>query len=218
MAIVNMLMVDDHYVVRKGLISILENQDSMEFNIIEASSRKECIAILEDTKESILFDIILMDINLEKESGIELTQELILRNADFKIIALSMLDDEYVIRQMLDAGAVGYLLKNAGGDELIRAIQTVLKGEKYFSNQVALTLLHERAEEPRDQAAELLLSLSSRELEILKLIVDELTNEEIAGELFLSKRTVDGYRQKLIVKLEVRNTAGLVKFAVKAGL
>ena len=211
-------MVDDHYVVRKGLISILENQDSMEFNIIEASSRKECIAILEDTKESILFDIILMDINLEKESGIELTQELILRNADFKIIALSMLDDEYVIRQMLDAGAVGYLLKNAGGDELIRAIQTVLKGEKYFSNQVALTLLHERAEEPRDQAAELLLSLSSRELEILKLIVDELTNEEIAGELFLSKRTVDGYRQKLIVKLEVRNTAGLVKFAVKAGL
>ena len=213
---VNMLMVDDHDVVRKGLKFILQNQDVIEFEITEAASRLDCITIIDETKKP--FDIILMDVNLGKESGIELTRELLEKNKNLKIIALTMHDDEFVIRQMLDAGVVGYLLKNTGGEELIRAIQTVMNNEKYFSNRVALTLLNERTEEPQDNTTELLSTLSPREKQILKMIVSEMTNEEIAEELFLSKRTVDGHRQKLIAKLGVRNTAGLVKFAVKAGV
>lgn len=213
---VNMLMVDDHDVVRKGLKFILQNQDTIEFEITEAASRQECLTILEESRAP--FDIILMDVNLGKESGIELTRELLEKNKSLKIIALTMHDDEFVIRQMLDAGVVGYLLKNTGGEELIRAIQTVMNNEKYFSNRVALTLLNERTEEPHDNTSELLSTLSPRERQILKMIVSEMTNEEIAEELFLSKRTVDGHRQKLIAKLGVRNTAGLVKFAVKAGV
>ena len=213
---VNMLMVDDHDVVRKGLKFILQNQDAIEFEITEAASRIDCLTTIEEAKKP--FDIILMDVNLGKESGIELTKELLEKNKSLKMIALTMHDDEFVIRQMLDAGVVGYLLKNTGGEELIRAIQTVMNNEKYFSNRVALTLLNERTEEPHDNTTELLSSLSPREKQILKMIVSEMTNEEIAEELFLSKRTVDGHRQKLITKLGVRNTAGLVKFAVKAGV
>ncbi len=214
---VTMLMVDDHDVVRHGLKFILENQDTFSVNITEASTKSECLELIM-SKGKNAFDVVLMDVNLGKESGIELTKELLADNPKLKIIALTMHEDEYVIRQMLDAGVKGYLLKNTGGEELIRAIQTVVNGEKYYSNRVALTLLNERKEEPKDDTKELLSSLSAREVEILKLIVNEMTNEEIANKLYLSKRTVDGHRQKLIAKLGVRNTAGLVKFAMKSGV
>lgn len=162
----------------------MEHQNPTSFKITEASTKSECLEIILSKGED-AFDVVLMDVNLGKESGIELTRELLEKNPKMCVIALTMHEDEFIIRQMLDAGAAGYLLKNTGGEELIRAIQTVINGEKYYSNRVALTLLNERSEEPRDNTEELLKSLSQREIQILKLIVNELTNEEIAKKTVL---------------------------------
>lgn len=211
---VKMLLVDDHDVVRQGLKFILRNQETYNFDMMEASSRETCLEACRDND----FDIILMDVNLGKDSGVDLTRELLKQDNSRRIIALTMHEDEYIIHQMVNAGVTGYLLKNTGGEELTRAIQTVLSGESYYTNRVALTLLQKRSNPKKDNMAVLVESLSPREKEILRLIVDEMTNEEIANKLFLSKRTVDGHRQKLIGKLGVRNTAGLVKFAIEANL
>ncbi|MCH2225402.1 MAG: response regulator transcription factor [Crocinitomicaceae bacterium] len=211
---IRILLVDDHDVVRQGLIFILQGEDSFFCDITEAASPAVCHEAFDQNE----FDVVLMDVNLGSASGITLTKELLIKKPDLKVIALTTHDEEYIIRQMVSAGAVGYLLKNTGGEELTRAIRTVLNGEKYYSNRVALTLLQERSVKPEDNTATLAKSLSCREVEILQLIVSEMTNEEIAEKLFISKRTVDGHRQKLIGKLGVRNTAGLVKFAIKADL
>lgn len=209
---VKLLIVDDHSVVRQGLKFILQNQDEYEFEITEASSRLACLKALDNNH----FDIILLDIKIGTDDGIALTREILIGNADLNIIALTMHEDEYIIKQMMNAGANGYLLKNTGGEELLWAIKSVLSGEIYYSNKVAITLLQEDKPSPKNKTSTLKESLTAREKEILKYIVAEHTNEEIAKELSLSKRTIDGHRQNLIEKLGVRNTAGLVKFAIKA--
>ena len=206
------LIVDDHSVVRKGLVFILENQDEFDFEIQEASNKTACFERLKKSD----FDIILLDINLGKESGIDIAKEILIYNQDQKIIALTMHEDEFIIKQMMNAGAKGYLLKNTGGEELIWAIKSVMSGEIYYSNKVAITLLNERKEKAATKTDILKESLTKREIQVLKLIVDELTNEEISQELNLSKRTVDGHRQNLLSKLNVKNTVGLVKFAIEA--
>jgi len=159
-----------------------------------------------------------MDINLPALDGIDATAKIIEHKPDTNILALSMHDESYQIKKMIKAGARGYILKNVGPEELNKAIQSVADGDKYYSNEVSQILLEPHQDEviydkkaPKPYIGE----LTKREIEVLLLITDEFTNQEIADQLFLSKRTVDAHRQHLLQKTHSKNTAGLIKYAVK---
>lgn len=211
---IRVLIVDDHNIIREGLRFILNQQKKFSIEIEEASNRTSCLNLCDINT----YDIVLMDINLGKESGIELTKELVKKYPKLPVIALTMHEDDFIVRQMLEAGAKGYLLKNTSGEEMNLALETVLSGEKYYSYKIALNIIREGKPSQLDEMQERKNRLSKREIQVIKLIVAELTNEEIAAKLNLSKRTVDGHRQNIIEKLNVRNTAGLVKFAIEANL
>lgn len=208
------LIADDHKVVRQGIKLILSHQDDLEFECYEAENGKVAINKIRKIK----IDIVLLDINMPDKNGIEVARILMQTNPSCKVIALSMHSEQYIVDKMLEAGVSGYLLKDAGEEELLCAIKTVLNGNKFFSNEIALKLMGEfdhkvREDYNRDKPETD--KISKRELEILKLIADEFTNEEIAKELNISKRTVDSHRQKILIKLQVKNTAGLIRYALK---
>jgi len=203
MSTIRVLIVDDHKVVRKGLRVIFDLQDELKVSITEAENSRTAINKAKTDK----FDIIFMDIDLGNDSGIDLTRDILSITTKARVIMLSMHEEPYVVQRSLDAGALGYLLKNAGPEEIVKAVNTVLEGRNYYSNEVAISLLDKK----RGAAANTV--LSQRELQILKLIVDEYTNEQIAQMLELSKRTIDGHRQNMINKLGVRNSIGLVRYA-----
>jgi DNA-binding NarL/FixJ family response regulator len=160
-----------------------------------------------------------MDIDMGETSGIDMTIEIKKDYPEIKILTLSMHGEKNYIVKILEAGANGYILKNAGKEEIITAIQTVANGGTYFSSQVSEKLL-EYLKHPSKQKKDISkdVTLTEREIEILKLISEEYSNPEIAEKLFISVRTVDTHRRNLLEKLGVKNTAGLVKYAIKVGI
>jgi DNA-binding NarL/FixJ family response regulator len=157
------------------------------------------------------YDIVLIDYQLPGQTGTETLQRIRLYKKDMKVLALSNYDEVSYVKSMMNEGANGYILKNIDPAQLITAIHSVLSGSSYFSNEVALKLIDSRNTEKTLLAEKSV--LTDRELEVLQLIALELTNDEIAAKLFISKRTVDTHRQNLIKKLHVKNTAGLIKAA-----
>jgi len=215
---VKVLIVDNHKVVRDGIKFTLNLQDRISFDIDEAESGLEAVA----KAKHFSYSIIIMDINMPDMSGIEATREILKLNKDAKILALSMHDDEYHIVKMMQAGARGYILKDTGSEELLKAIIKVSQGKKYYSSEVAVKLMgnyHEDIIERKPRAEKNYKGLlSKRELEILKLIANEHTNDQIAEKLFISKRTVDSHRQNMLGKTQTKNTAGLIKYAIQNNL
>jgi DNA-binding NarL/FixJ family response regulator len=210
-----LLIVDDHRVVREGLKYILNQSQRFDFKIDEAENAAEALARV----GSFTYDIILMDIKLREESGIDLTRQILSKYPDTSILALSMHDEESVIRDMLEAGAKGYVLKNIGAEELEKAFLTIMGGDSYFSNEVSQKLMNpERVDRASYEFARGKMLITKRERQILQLISEEMTNEEISVKLGLSKRTIDSHRQKMLVKLGLKNTAGLIKFGMKNNL
>jgi DNA-binding NarL/FixJ family response regulator len=207
--IVRLLIIDDHQMVRDGIRMMLESKrDLLKFEIEEAENGE--IAIQKILKNN--FDIILIDYQLPGMTGTETLQKIHLYKKDIKVLVLSNYDEYSYVRSMIDEGANGYILKNIDPSQLIHAIQSVLAGTPYYSNEVALKLIDS------SRNADKLISinksgLSKRELEVLKMIALEMTNDEIAKSLFISKRTVDTHRQNLLKKLQVKNTVGLIKAA-----
>ena len=194
----------------------IENDD---VHIIDsANSGEELFRILADKK----VDIVITDINMPGMDGIEITKEIRRRYSDIKIIALSMYIDKNLITEMINAGANGYVLKNTGKQDLIDAITTVHQGEKYYSSDVALKMMDAKTSGESiyeyNRNTELDINLTKREIEILKLISQEYTTPQISEKLFISTYTVDTHRKNLIAKLDVKNVAGLVKYAVQSGL
>ena len=162
-------------------------------------------------------DVILMDIDMGQSSGIDTTAIVRDRYPQTHVLVLSMHSDINYIVSVLDAGATGYVLKNTGKDELLTAIKTVAGGDTYYSSQVSSRLvehLHSRKRITNPQSSGSI-PLTKREVEVLRLIASEYSNPEIAEKLFISIRTVDTHRRNLIEKLGVKNTAGLVKYAIK---
>lgn len=211
---VKILITDDHHLVRQGLKLILKNQDEVVFEVLEVDSGEKAIKMFQTTK----IDVALMDISMEGMNGIDATRTILNENSFAKIIALSMHSETYLIRKMIDAGAVGFVLKDTESDELLRAIKTVLKGQNYYTNEVSLKLMGHFKEKVREEYNEDLaisFKISKREIEILDLIAKQLTNDEIADKLEISKRTVDSHRQKILAKLGLKNTAGLIHYAMK---
>jgi DNA-binding NarL/FixJ family response regulator len=158
-----------------------------------------------------------MDINMPVMNGIECAREITRLFPEIKVLALTMLNELEHIKNMLSAGAKGYLLKNSGKEELVMAIKKVMSGQNYFSDEVKDLIMLEMVKK-KTMPGKIIgekVPLTSRELDILELILQELTNQEIAEKLFISVRTVDAHRRNLLEKTGARNTAGLVKFALE---
>ena len=196
-------IVDDHKLFREGLKLLLSTQDFVQ-HIFEASSGNEFV-------ENLSFvdcDVVLMDIEMPGMNGIEATQVAMRMKPDIKIIVLSMYGDEQYYYKMVDAGVKGFILKNAGIEKVIMAIRKVAEGENYFSEELLAT-----ARTHRTEAVSVV--HQQAELEILFHVCRGLSNQEIADELFISKRTVDKHRANLLSKTGCRNTAALVMYAIK---
>ena len=196
-------IVDDHYMVIEGIRSLLQNEKSIEW-MGHAMNASSCLAFLNKQ----LPDVILMDINLPDISGIDLCKEVKTKYPSVFIIGLSTFNQQSFIQKMMDNGASGYVLKNATQEELTSAIETVMKGKTYLSEEASNTLR-------KDNGAAII--LTRREKEVLELIADGMTNAEIAQKLFISVTTVDTHRKNLLAKFETKNTAALIKIAVSRG-
>lgn len=210
------ILAEDHIVVRDGLKALLESTG--EFEIIgEASNGAEVLDLLNSNKK---VDIILTDINMPIMDGISLIKTLKQNHPLIYIAILSILDHEEYIMQAFTHEADGYLLKNADAEELIFALKYISTGRKYISSELAISFLSRwiNSAKTTNTSQDVLLDLSSREIEVLNLIALGYTNQEISEKLFLSKRTVEGHRQSLIEKTGSKNTAALIRLSVLNGL
>ena len=202
-------LVDDHKLFREGLKLLLSTQDFVH-HMYEASNGREFL-------ENLSFvdcDVVLMDIEMPEINGIDATREALKIKPGLKIIVLSMYGDEQYYYQMIDAGAKGFMLKNTGIENVITAIRKVAVGENFFSEELLFNILNtmrDAKNEPDSRDNE----LSEREMEILCHVCKGKSNQEIADELFISKRTVDKHRANLLSKTGCRNTAALVMYAIK---
>ncbi len=202
---IKLFVVDDHYMVIEGIRSLLQAEQDVQW-MGNAGNADSCLAFLQQQQP----DIILMDINMPGMSGIELCKVVKAKYPTVNIIALSTFNQSSYVSKMLENGADGYLLKNATREEIMEAIRSVIKGGKYLSFETAKLL---RADERRDTPM-----LTRREKEVLELIAEGLTNQQIADKLFVSPTTVVTHRTHLLEKLNAKNTAALVKIAALKGL
>ncbi len=209
---IEILIADDHKMVREGIRSVIENTPDIVITD-EVSNGVEALIKLEKNK----YDIILTDISMPKMDGVELMKEITKKYPGLKVIALTMMGEGQHIKQMLKSGAKGYLLKNCGSNELITAIKKVSKGENYYSHEVTQIIMNQLSGK-KSQRMSTEVPLTSRELEVLHLILKEYSNQEIADALFISSRTVDAHKRNLIEKTGSKNIAGLVLYAVEKRL
>jgi two-component system, NarL family, response regulator NreC len=203
------LLADDHGVVRQGFRRILEAQPDMEV-VGEAGNGREAV----DQASKLQPDLVVMDVAMPELNGIEATRRLKENTPRTKVLALSMHKDAVYVREILRAGAQGYLLKDSSDADLVAAIRAIAKGEGWVSPGVAnavLTDYRQHVTDPIDL-------LSSREREVLQLIAEGKTNKEIASLLNLSVYTVDAHRGRIMEKLNLHSTGELVRFAVRKGL
>ena len=193
-------IVDDHYMVIEGIRSLLQNEKGIEWTG-HATNAASCHAFLQQHQP----DVILMDINLPDKSGIDLCKEVKTKFPSVFIIGLSTFNQQSFIQKMMENGASGYVLKNATQQELMEGIETVMKGKTYLSVEAAHSL--------RKSTSGDLPVVTRREKEVLELIAEGMTNNEIAEKLFVSVTTIDTHRKNLLAKFNAKNVAELVKLA-----
>ena len=200
------LIADDHFLVLDGLELLLST-----FDFVEKSSRASNYFELKDELEKDKFEVLLLDIHFGKHDGREIISEIKKLQPEMKIIALTSHSDTATIKSAVSAGFDGYLLKIDGRDEIEKALKTVLTGEKYFSSKTQQSFFETQTNPQK-------VELTEREREILQLIVHEKTTKEIAETLFLSEKTIETHRGNIMLKLEARNIAGMVRKAIMLGL
>ncbi|OJW13568.1 response regulator transcription factor [Mucilaginibacter sp. 44-25] len=207
-------IVDDYTIFRDGLRVSLASDGELEV-VFEAGNGQETLDYLANTPT----DVILMDLKMPVMDGMEATRKIRIEYPDCKIIAITLYDDEKFIIHLMELGASGYLLKNAESGEIRKSIHAVYQDGYYFNDVVNKALLKRlvikgKVKPSFNNEAE----LTDRELQVLKLICQENTAAEIGDKIYLSPRSVEGIRQRLIDKIGVRNTAGLVMYAVRKGI
>jgi len=206
------ILVDDHKMFREGLRFLLSKIKTVEV-IAEAENGEQFIELLEKMTPN----LVLMDINMPIMNGIEATEIAISKNPGLKVIALSMNGDESYYYQMIQAGASGFVLKQSGSDELEEAIETVMNGNDFFSpdlmKNIILKLGQSKNEEHKDELVNL--KLTEREQETLRLICTGMTIKDIADKLFLSPRTVEGHKARIMEKMGASNISNLIILAIK---
>ncbi len=206
------ILVDDHKLFRDGLKFVINQIDHMEV-VAEASNGLEFLELLEDNKP----DLVLMDISMPELDGVQATRQAIEKYPNIKILVISMYCDEEYYYQMIQAGVMGFVLKESGKNELENAITAILSGENYFSQKLLKEIIvninsplkSKKSQGTPDN------NLTKRELEVLQCIVEGLSNSQIAEKLFISIRTVEGHKSNLINKTGVKNTISLVMYALK---
>lgn len=220
MSNISVILADDHILVRSGIRALLRDLPSIQV-VAEASDGREALRLVEIHRP----DIVIMDIAMAGMNGIEATMRLTKEFPDVRVIILSMHTNEEYVLQALRAGASGYLLKDAGISELELAIKAVAHGETYLSPPVSKHVISDyirrlgveaREDENSDQAP--LERLTLRQREILQLIAEGLTTQEIAQKLDISVKTVETHRMQLMERLDIHDVAGLVRFAIRVGL
>lgn len=210
---IKIILADDHQLVLDGMRTMLQGVEG--FTIVAECRNGQDVL---EAARKIEFDLILMDIEMPQLNGIEATRILLEEQPAAKILALTMFNEKGIIVKVMEAGAKGYVLKNANFHELVEAIRKVASGQNFISSDVIGTLMEKdsiRVESSKTETDTE--SLTKREIEILKLIAQGLSNKEIGEKLFISHRTVDTHRTHLLDKLQVKNIAGLIRFAMKNG-
>jgi DNA-binding NarL/FixJ family response regulator len=213
--IIRILIADDHTMFVDGIHSILQNVKDIRV----VGRCFEGPAVIDFVKEQDV-DIILLDVNLPGMSGIEVTKELQKSKPKIKILAISMFNEESYVTEILNHGASGYILKNTGREELLKAIRTVQGGKSYFSKDVTQTIMKGLMNQRKSgsKSEKFYPKISRREREVLKLIAQEFTTQEIANQLFISLKTVESHRSSLLSKMNARNSAGMVRIAMENNL
>lgn len=211
--LINVVMADDHGIFRDGFQLILSRAPGMHL-MAQAANGRELIELVKEFQPH----VVVTDIKMPLMDGIEATRTITTTWPNIGVIGLSMHDEDDLILEMLEAGAKGYLLKNADKQEVIDAIETVYTGDPYYcistSSKLARIIAKTRYQAyNRNKKPE----FNEKELEIIQLICQELTNREIGEKLFMSVRTVEGYRLKILEKMDVKNSVGLVIYAIQHG-
>ena len=207
---IKILIVDDHGVLRAGLRALLNSEEDMQV-VGEAATAREALRLALEKKP----DVVLMDISLAGESGIEVTKALVERNPELRILILTIHEDESLLRAAMQVGAYGYILKRAVESELVNAIRSVATGDLYIHPAMTRALFEGVKERNGEDKV---LTLTVREVEVLRLIVQGYTNRQIAEQLSLSIRTVESHRANIMAKLNLRSRVELVRYAAAHGL
>jgi two-component system response regulator NreC len=210
---IRLLLVDDHPLVRSGLIKLLE--PFKEFHIIgEAGDGEEALVLVKKHQP----DVVIMDLSMPKMTGLEATKIIGEKYPNVRVLVLTMHDNEEYVYQILKAGAGGYVLKDSGRDELVKAIHAVARGEKFFSPRVSEIMVDAYLKKGSAKTTAGIsedLPLTKREREVLTFIADGLNNQQIAEKLFISPRTVETHRTNIMQKLDIHDMANLVRYAIE---
>ncbi|MBO6516591.1 MAG: response regulator transcription factor [Bacteroidia bacterium] len=207
------IIVDDHQLFIEGVKMLIAKMEDIEV-VGEASNGVDLIDVLSSTEA----DVVLLDINMPQMDGVEATKHLVDKHPHVKVLMLTMHDTRNHIEKLLKTGAHGYVLKNTGGEELEKAIRTVHGGQSFYSETVTKRIMEGLQQRKNVEREHGHVQLTQREQDVLKLIANEFTTAEIGEQLFISPHTVESHRKNLMSKLGVRNSIGLVKYAVQMGL
>jgi two-component system, NarL family, response regulator NreC len=213
---IRVLLADDHTLIRSGIATLL--QSNKDFLVVgEAEDGEEAVRKTGELKPT----VVVLDLSMPKLSGIDATKQIRKKYPDVNVLVLTMHENEEYVYQILKSGAAGYVLKSAGKDELIAAIRAAAKGEKFFSPRISQLMAEGYVRRVEQAATELErgdIPLTRREREVLVLVVDGLTNQQIADQLFISPRTVDTHRTNIMQKLNIHDLANLVRYAIEHGI
>lgn len=206
---ISMVLADDHTIVRKGFRMLLEHEP--DFNVLgEAANGKEAVEMALRLKPS----VVLMDIMMPELNGFQATQRLRLMDDTIRVLIVSMYSSQDHVHQVIQSGASGYLLKHCAPKDLVSAVREVAKGKTYFTPTVSRQVLEFRKRYKADRAS----VLTTREFEVLQLVAEGKTNKEIGAGLYISVKTVEKHRQRLMDKLGIHDVAGLTRYAVARGI
>jgi DNA-binding NarL/FixJ family response regulator len=213
---IKILIVDDHEVVRDGLKNILLSLNNVAI-AGEAANGEDAISMYDSLKP----ELVIMDISMPGMNGIEATRIIKENDPNAKILILTMHDNQEYLNQIIRSGAKGFVLKNTDKEELLDAVKTVSSGENFFSKDISKLIIENyirSAKETDKNEGYKEVPLTKREIEILKLIAEGHSNQEIANKLYISYNTVDTHRKNIMHKLSIKNTAGLVRYAIEKAL
>jgi DNA-binding NarL/FixJ family response regulator len=213
---IKVILADDHLILRDGIRYLLQNEPGIEL-VGQASNGEELIKMLPHTPAN----LVLLDLNMPGMDGFESLEYIQQHFPAVSVLILSMVAPEKHIVRLMEMGALGYVLKTIGKEELVYAIRKVANGQIYIGTDITMSLLKRtqpKAVRVESEAGGLPVDLSKREVEVLELISEGYSNHEIAEKLCVSKRTIDSHRQNLMEKTRVKNTAALIKFAIVKGI
>jgi DNA-binding NarL/FixJ family response regulator len=208
--VARIVVVDDHRIMREGLCTLLEREPDIEV-VGSADNGREAIRLVDELKP----DVVIMDVAMREMNGVEATRQILVNHPATRVLGLSMHSDSRFIREMLRAGAAGYMLKDCATEELAAAIHSVLEGRLYMSSDVNDSVVKDYVDQLSTSVSSV---LTAREREVLQLVAEGGTTSEIADLLHVSVKTVESHRKQVMDKLSIRSVAGLTKYALREGL